>query len=95
MRSCSSAPQATWRTRRFFPRCSAWRAGWTAGAGVETAFAPHWTAKIEYLYVDLGNTKFNTINLGAASNRSSVPLTDNIVRVGLNWRWDGPGRSSY
>jgi opacity protein-like surface antigen len=28
--------------------------GWTAGAGIEYAFAPHWTAKIEYNYVDLG-----------------------------------------
>src|SRR5262249_10341758 len=27
--------------------------GWTAGAGVEVAFADNWTAKIEYLFVDL------------------------------------------
>ena len=27
--------------------------GWTAGGGVEWMFMPHWTAKLEYLYVDL------------------------------------------
>ena len=29
--------------------------GWTAGGGVEWMFAPHWSAKAEYLYVDLSN----------------------------------------
>jgi outer membrane immunogenic protein len=27
--------------------------GWTAGAGVEWAFLPNWSAKLEYLYTDL------------------------------------------
>ena len=30
-------------------------AGWTVGAGLEVAFAPNWTAKVEYLFVDLPN----------------------------------------
>ena len=29
--------------------------GWTAGGGVEWMFAPHWSAKVEYLYVDLSS----------------------------------------
>jgi outer membrane immunogenic protein len=29
--------------------------GWTLGAGVEWKFAPAWSLKVEYLYVDLGN----------------------------------------
>jgi outer membrane immunogenic protein len=78
-----------------FDRSDDTRSGWTAGVGIEWGFLPDLTAKIEYLYVDLGNQPFNTINLGPASNRSSVPLTENIVRVGLNWRWGGPGTSSY
>jgi outer membrane immunogenic protein len=32
--------------------------GWTAGAGLEHAFAPNWTAKVEYLYVDLGSEPY-------------------------------------
>src|ERR1700759_5258141 len=34
-------------------------AGWTAGVGAEYGFAPNWSAKIEYLYVDLSDSRFN------------------------------------
>ena len=37
------------------PYASVTQTGWTAGAGVEWAFLPNWTAKVEYLYVNLGN----------------------------------------
>jgi len=33
--------------------------GWTAGAGVEWAAISNWTAKIEYLYVDLASNPFS------------------------------------
>jgi outer membrane immunogenic protein len=63
---------------------SDWRAGWTVGAGVETAFAPNWSAKLEYLYVDLGNAPvFNVV----AGVPESVGLTASIVRAGLNYRF--------
>jgi opacity protein-like surface antigen len=29
-----------------------WRLGWAAGAGIETPIAPHWTARLEYLFID-------------------------------------------
>jgi outer membrane immunogenic protein len=32
--------------------------GWTAGVGAEFGFAQNWSAKIEYLYVDLANSNF-------------------------------------
>jgi outer membrane immunogenic protein len=66
------------------------RDGWTAGAGLEWAFLPDWSAKVEYLYVGLANKAFTTPNQGPAFNRSSVTLTDNIVRVGVNWHWNNP-----
>ena len=49
---------------------------WTVGAGVEFAFAPQWSAKIEYLYVDLGSVTcgagMNTIDgCGCNGSRSS------------------------
>src|SRR5262249_50501059 len=31
------------------------RFGWTVGGGLEWMFAPHWSAKAEYLYYDLGS----------------------------------------
>lgn len=61
--------------------------GWTAGAGVEFALAQNWTAKVEYLYVDLGNVSC-AINCGPAVP-FTVPLTENIVRAGVNFKF-GP-----
>ena len=31
------------------------RSGWTAGGGIEVAFAQNWSAKVEYLYMDFGS----------------------------------------
>jgi outer membrane immunogenic protein len=66
------------------------KAGWTAGAGIEAAFGGGWSAKVEYLYIDLGETvhTFGTIALGTIATESRR-TTDNIVRVGANYRWGG------
>ena len=32
--------------------------GWTLGAGAEMGLAPNWSAKIDYLYVDLNDSQF-------------------------------------
>lgn len=37
------------------------KAGWTAGTGVEYAFLSGWSAKLEYLYVDLGSATCGTL----------------------------------
>jgi outer membrane immunogenic protein len=71
---------------------SATRAGWTVGAGVETAFAPNWTVKLEYLYVDLGKaTLFNII----PTVPETVSFTANIVRAGVNYKFGGPVVAKY
>jgi outer membrane immunogenic protein len=70
------------------------KAGWTVGGGVEGVVSGRWTAKLEYLYVDLGNVSgsFVTPVVGpsggflTSSYRSHI--TDNILRVGLNYRFD-------
>jgi outer membrane immunogenic protein len=54
------------------------KAGWTLGGGIEAAVAPAWTAKLEYLYVDLGSVT----NLG-----SSVDYDAHVLRAGLNFRF--------
>ena len=66
------------------PFDSATQTGWTAGAGVEWAFTPNWTAKVEYLYVDLGNLSCTAVGCGPAG---SVNLTQNIVRAGINYKF--------
>ena len=61
--------------------------GWTAGAGVEVAFTQNWTAKLEYLYVDLENqTCALTVNCGLAAG-STVTFTESLVRAGLNYKF--------
>jgi outer membrane immunogenic protein len=68
------------------------RAGWTVGAGIETSFAPHWTAKLEYLYVDLGKSHVFDILPGVPE---TVSFTANIVRVGVNYSFSGPVVAKY
>jgi outer membrane immunogenic protein len=76
------------------------RLGWTAGAGVETQIWGNWSAKLEYLYVDLGS-KSDTLEIvsplfGVANLPRSLTITgssylrDHVVRFGLNYRfgWD-------
>jgi outer membrane immunogenic protein len=68
------------------------RAGWTAGGGVEGAFGGGWSAKLEYLYVDLGKTERTLATPGLGTIIADTRrTTDNIVRVGLNYRWGGGG----
>lgn len=69
------------------------RAGWTLGGGLEWAFRPNWSAKLEYLYADFGSDSFTTVNNGAAfigltqSAVHSVDTTLQVVRVGINYRF--------
>src|SRR5262245_39463753 len=58
------------------------RAGWTAGGGIEGAFGGGWSAKVEYLYTI-------TVPPAALAATFNSRLTDNIVRVGLNYKWGG------
>jgi outer membrane immunogenic protein len=62
-------------------------AGWTAGAGLEFAFAPNWTAKAEYLYVDLSNGSCGTA-CGSPTPPIGVKFTENVVRAGVNFKFN-------
>ena len=66
------------------------KAGWTAGAGLESAFGGGWSGKLEYLYIDLGDTE-RTLTTPTTIVTDTRGTTDNIVRVGLNYRWGGGG----
>jgi|HubBroStandDraft_6_1064221.scaffolds.fasta_scaffold583650_1 outer membrane immunogenic protein len=61
------------------------RSGYTVGGGLEHAFGGHWTAKAEYLYVNLGSA----INYSAAGglDGESVSFKTNIVRGGINYKF--------
>ena len=60
------------------------KAGWTAGAGVEAAFADNWTARIEYLFVDLQNASFSGNHIAGPV---TVTLDSNVVRVGVDYKF--------
>ena len=63
---------------------SKFRAGWTVGAGIETALAQHWTLKGEWLYVDLGHAVLFDAAPGIPETAS---FTANVFRVGLNYKF--------
>jgi outer membrane immunogenic protein len=64
-------------------------AGWAVGGGLEYAFAQNWTAKVEYLFVDLPNISCTTVgNCGGAAG-SIVSFNENIFRAGVNFKF-GP-----
>ena len=55
------------------------QAGWTVGGGVEAALDGPWTAKLEYLYVDLGR--------GGTVLGSDAEFKSHVVRAGVNYRF--------
>jgi len=58
------------------------KAGWTLGGGVEAALWGPVSAKLEYLYVDLGRGGVVPTSGGARGD-----FKTNIVRAGLNYRF--------
>ncbi len=70
------------------------RTGWTAGAGVEWAFAENWTAKIEYLFADFGNANVTCASQFCINNNAGVPvpisigLTESLIRAGVNLKFN-------
>ena len=71
--------------------------GYAIGGGVEHAFSNNWTAKLEYLYVDLdrGNRgNYTTTSLNPTYNtltgrRGAEENGFHVVRVGLNYKFGG------
>ena len=70
--------------------------GWTVGGGIEAMFAPNWSGKLEYLYMDLGSIS-NSVVLPTAGGfplgvNVGTRVTDNIFRAGINYHFAaGPG----
>jgi outer membrane immunogenic protein len=64
--------------------------GWVIGAGAEWAISGPWSAKLEYLYMDLGTVTTSFAGPGPFTlMTTSSRITDNIVRVGVNYRFGG------
>lgn len=71
--------------------------GWTAGGGIEYMFMSNWSAKIEYLYYDLGNKSINanysllqtnSRPLYVLNSQANIRSNGNVVRAGLNYHFN-------
>jgi outer membrane immunogenic protein len=62
--------------------------GWNAGGGVEYGVGP-WSAKVEFLYYDLGTQTFyaiDAVNPGVVV-KASTKFAGEMLRVGVNYRF--------
>lgn len=67
---------------------SATNGGWVLGGGIEYAFAPQWSAKVEYDYMGFGN---RTVGY-PITTAGTVQFTNQSLQtilVGLNYRFNG------
>jgi outer membrane immunogenic protein len=85
------------------------RVGYAVGAGGEWMLSSNWSAKLEYLYYDLGSATYATggiandvtqtslqgVGTDAVATSTKVRFNDNIVRVGVNYHFGGPAASQY
>ena len=54
--------------------------GWTGGLGMEVGFTPNWSAKVEYLYMDLGSRAFSITGVNNG-------LQASYLRFGVNYHF--------
>lgn len=63
------------------------RAGLAVGGGIEYGLAPHWTGRLEYLYLDSGDIDNTATVSGVGTFNGTTRLHNNVVRLGLNYRF--------
>lgn len=63
-----------------------WQYGWAAGAGVEMRVAQNWTAKVEYLFVDLNQKSYFNPSPTALSSDQRAKLDEHVFRLGVNYK---------
>jgi len=69
--------------------------GWTAGAGIEYAFAGKWSAFLQYNYVGFGTRDLTFLyqppNIPLSGNYTELVRENvNIIKFGINYRFGGP-----
>jgi high affinity Mn2+ porin len=68
------------------------RIGWTVGAGIEVPVRPDWTAKIEYLYSQFGNSDVTFPRSGQTFDSN---LFTHQLRIGLNYQLGDASRLDW
>jgi opacity protein-like surface antigen len=63
------------------------RPGWTVGGGFEYMLGSHWSAKLEYDYLDFGSNTLGFVN--PFGNSATIKTAVNEVKAGVNYHFDG------
>ena len=68
---------------------SSTNAGWTVGAGIEGKFTRNWSARLEYIYMDLGNFggSVSLAPLSPIGANYSSDVTDHVLRAAINYHF--------
>jgi outer membrane immunogenic protein len=85
--------QATDLTTGLSANFNTTQAGWVGGAGIEWAFAPNWTAKIEYQYLGLSMHSFVADRFNV--NNANIQTLTLGVNYLFNWAGAGPIPARY
>ena len=64
--------------------------GWAAGGGIEWQFTRHWTARVEYLHLDVGDASYAFTSASGAPGINTFTIFENhvaidTVRAGVNY----------
>lgn len=76
------------------------RTGYTVGGGIETSFelfglfGRNWTAKTEYLFVDLGKNA-NSYTFSGLNHTFETRVQEHVFRTGLNYHFNTPVVAKY
>ena len=66
------------------------KSGWTAGAGIETKLSRSWSMKTEYLYVDVGDSNFNSTIFQVTTPVTFDHHQFHVIKTGLNYKIGEP-----
>jgi outer membrane immunogenic protein len=89
---CPGGPSPSSLTGRT-ASASGTQSGWVAGAGIEWAFAPHWTVKVEYQHLQFDNVvrEFTYPGFPNAFRHNVTDSGTDTVRVGFNYLFNFGG----
>lgn len=72
--------------------------GWTVGGGFEHLIGRNWSAKVEYLYYDLGHESYTVVSQAIPSPavmQADASFRGHIARFGFNYKFGGPALATY
>ena len=63
------------------------RGGWNAGTGIEVMLTGNWTARVEYLYLDLGTRSSSMTFTGLPTIVDNARFGMHLARLGVNYKF--------